>query len=275
VAVLTMLLLLFLYKYYKRPHLLSRQRSLEKNPDIQIKHEDYTGAKNHAEPPTAESFSINQNTLFRQSLLADDTDLPLTNIADAKREMLEKMEEEFVDVALTLPKNREEVYEESSFSPIMLFKEIIKPYVAISQQRNISFHYAIDPSLPDICLGDRKKIKDILAIFLDIAMKPRAFRKEVTIHIENIAQKKFDTALSFTIRDEGIHLSHEERQKIRNGYAATPNLLEETFSPYIKDFLQARQLIKQLNGTLQVQSDSKSGTRFIISLTLKKFISSE
>jgi hypothetical protein len=269
-AVAAILLLLFLYKYYKN----TKKKSVQKNQDIQIKHlEVYTETENHAEAYAAKSIPINQNILFRQSLHLDDTDIPLTNIADIKREMPEKMEEEIVDAALTLSKK--EVYEESGFSPIKLFKEIIKPYVAISQQRNISFHYAIDPSLPDICLGDRKKIKKILMIFLDIAMKPRDFRKEVTIHIENIAQKKFDTALAITIKDEGIHLSSEERQKIRNGYSATSNLLEETFSPNMKDFLQARQLVKEMLGTLQVQSDSKSGTRFIISLTLKQFISSE
>jgi len=276
VVLLTILFLFILYKLYKKPLPLSKQKIKEKNPDIQIKHhKKYAIAKHHTQLPVAESFSINQKTPLANPLLTDDEDLPLTNIAPAKKELPVETEEEITSVTVAVPKSEEKIYEESSFSPIQLFKEIIKPYIPISQQRNISFHYAIDPSLPDICLGDRKKIKEILTLFLDVTMHPSSLRKEATLHIENIAQKKFETALSFTIKDSTLYLSPEERKRIRRGYSNSFNPLAETFSPYIKDFLKARQLVKQIDGSLQVQSDSKKGTEFIVSINLKKFISSE
>ena len=255
VVLLAILFLLLLYKLYHNHMSPAQLKIKEKNPDIQIKHH-----------------SRLSHLSLAQTTVKENKDLPLTNIMpDAKPLPIER-EEEVESGNGAISKTEESIFAERSFSPIELFKEIIEPYISISRQKNISFHYAIDPGLPDICIGEPEKIKEILTLFLNVSMKPRTVRKEVTIYIENVAQKKFDIALTFTIRDEGLHLSHEEREKIRRGYSDSSSLLEETFSPYIKDFLKARELIRQLNGTLQVQSGRKKDTEFIISINLKKFI---
>ncbi len=270
--------LIILLKWYKKPLPLSERTIKDENPDIKIKHvaNEHTIAKHQVQPPLPESFSPtdpHRNTIAIEEI---DDDLPLTNIV-SEEENPDIHEEATETVAEAIPKIEEEHYEESTFSPIQLFKEIIKPYISRSIEKNISFHYAIDPALPDICLGDREKIKEILTLILDPAMKAGITRKEVTLRIENIAQKKFETAISFTIKDSGTYIPQEERSKIRRGILDTThhNPLTEVFSSDYATYLKAANIVKQLGGSIQIQSDHTNGTEFIISINLKKFLSTE
>ncbi|RUM65358.1 MAG: hypothetical protein DSZ05_06360 [Sulfurospirillum sp.] len=271
-AILSALVTLFyLIRIFKRSRSFTKLQKETENPDIQIKHhfEKGSSTKNRHNPLYPDTLAL------PQEIVTDSEDLPLTNIAPLQQDRSVQEEEEIVEKPQATPKEEERSILESTFSPIRSMKELIKPYIQIAQRHNISFHYSIDPSLPDICIGDPEKIKQILKLFLDSAMETGNARKEVILRIENVAQKKFETALSITIKDSGKYISDEERRKIRRGSSKSANPLSETFASHNRDFIKAGQLIKRLDGNLQIQSDQKEGTEFIISLNLKRFISTE
>jgi len=272
-AFASLMILLFLIGRYLKAPSAAQQKLTDKNPDIQIKHFSENQrriAQKQREQIQAQSFALRH-----PELEPDTEDMPLTNIAPKYDTQHDETEEETVVVTEAVPKTEEPVTNESTFSPIQLLKEVIKPYISLSRQHQISFHYAIDPSLPDICIGDKEKIREILTLFLDAAMETGNARKEVILQIENVAQKKFETALSFTIKDSGKYISPQERRKIRRGSSKSSSPLTEAFSSHHRDFIKASQLIRQLDGSLQIQSDQKEGTEFVISINLKKFISTE
>jgi len=272
--VLTMVLLFFLFRLYKKPLSVTEQRITDKNPDIQIKHTNNEQLQSKDLSDTSHSISYAEDFVTKQ-IINDTADLPLTNIEPVNEEILTSDEEEPLNEASAEHKTDEVIVLESTFAPIQLMKELIKPYIPIAQQNNISFHYAIDPSLPDICIGNPEKILEMMNLFLDTAMETGNARKEVTLRIDNVAQKKFETVLSFTIRDSGKYISPEEQKKIRKGSSKSHHSLTEAFSFYNKNLARAGQIVKQLGGRLQINSDHKEGTEFTISLNLKKFISTE
>ncbi len=265
VALISFFLLLFMQKK-------SSQKVLRKSekPDIQIKHTadispKYAKSVSEFTPPSKE-----MPATLTQVDEADD--LPLTNI-QPQPPIEPKNETPPPEIVKIDEKLRKRDSEEVTFEPIKLFKEIIKPFVQTAQNRQIAFHYAIDPSLPTICIGDHDKIKELLSLFLHYAMEVTPPRKAVTFRIENIAQKKFDTALSFTIKDSGRFIDQEERRYIKRGYLTGKKLLTNT-SKYA-NLLKASGLISKLDGNLQIESDPHKGTQFTISLNLKKYISTD
>ena len=274
ILILTIVLLFFLLRLYKKPLSVTEQRITDKNPDIQIKHtnNEQSHRKDVTDTPHSKSFA---EDFVTKQIINDTADLPLTNIEPDEEETFASDEEESLNEASAEHKTDEATIPESTFAPIQLMKELIKPYIPIAQQNNISFHYAIDPSLPDICIGNPEKILEMMNLFLDTAMETGNARKEVTFRVENVAQKKFETVLSFTIRDSGKYISPEEQKKIKKGSSKTHHSLTEAFSFYNKNLVHAGQIVKQLGGRLQISSDHKEGTEFTVSLNLKKFISTE
>lgn len=277
VAFASFLILFFLIKRYLQTPDTTQHKRAEATSDIQIKHgSEAPKPINKKQYDQHDRREMHSFALRHPELDPNTEDLPLTNITpQAPAIPKDETKEEEVVVTEAVPKTENHVTHENTFSPIRLFKELIKPYITLSQEHNISFHYAIDPSLPDICIGDEEKIKEILTLFLNTAMKRENARKEVILQIENIAQKKFETALSFTIKDSGKYLSPEESRKIRRGSSIGNNPLTEAFSSNHDDFIKAAQLVRQLGGSLQIHSEQEEGTEFVISINLKKFISTE
>ena len=271
-AFASLIMLIFMIRRYLTTAATAQKKPTDQNPDIQFKHFPKKKQRISQKPqiPTTSFASLQQD-----NLKSDAEDMPLTNITPKNHTRQDEPEEETVVVTEAVPKTEELITNEKTFSPIRLLKEIIKPYITVSQKQHISFHYAIDPSLPDICIGDEEKIRKILILFLDAAMETGNAHKQVMLKIENIAQKKFETALSFSIKDSGKYISPEERKKIRRGSSKRSTPLTETFSSHNRDFIKAGQLVRELDGSIQIHSDQKEGTEFVISINLKKFISTE
>ncbi len=244
---------------------LSSRTSYEENPDIRIKHHA------HVETLGTQNTLVanNETTVILDSeelLELADGDLPLTNITVTPAKPKTVVEEE-VKVEEDTEVVQQVQIKETNFSPIELFKEVIKPFIYIAQQRNIAFHYAIDPSLPQICIGDREKIKEIATLILNYAIQSTSSRKTVTMKIENVAQKKFETALSFRIKDPVSYISKTEQRNIRKGKKPLNAHLSGR-----EDLYKAGELVKQVGGSLRMESDRINGTEFAVSINLKRFI---
>jgi len=254
--------------------LIKRQQNLrpihkrildEDNPDIKIKHDtdiETLGTQNTLVANNETAILIDSEELLELA----DGDLPLTNItvSPTKPKTVVKKEEKIKEDQEVIQKVQ---IKETNFSPIELFKEVIKPFIYIAQQRNIAFHYAIDPSLPQVCIGDREKIKEIATLILNYAIQSTSSRKTVTMKIENVAQKKFETALSFRIKDPSSYIPKEEQRHIRKGEKPA-HILPSGH----EDLFKAGKLVKQVGGSLRMESDRSNGTEFAVSINLKRFI---
>ena len=271
---LLLLLLSVLYligKALKKPLPLSASRNGTENPDITIKHLTYdenateVPLKDLVSPPLPET--LTPPTTDGKSIQEGD-DLPLTNISPQKEEVQEDRLQKYVEAQ----KEREDErrLHEKTFSPITLFKEIIRPFILEAQKSQVAFHYAIDPALPEICLGEPDKIKNATILLLNFALQNAPARGIVTMHVENVAQKKFETALSFRIKAPGIQISKTLQRQIRKG----------TIPAYIKgtaeeDLFNAANILKQIDGTLRIEEKPDEETEFAVSVNLKRFIPAE
>ena len=269
IALIIFLILLFQHKKLSRSKV---RKSVSSGEDIQIKHKLKLTPR--AEKESVQEFTPPSKEMPATLARYDNTDdLPLTNIKPKQKEIeKEKIPEpEIIKIDEALRKRDSE---EITFEPIQLFKELIKPCIETADKKKIIFHYAIDPSLPQICIGDRNKIKEILTLFLEYAMNITPAHKNVTFQVENVAQKEFDTAISFIIKDSGRHFDQEERRAIKRG-SSTKNKLAQAFSPQQAKLIHAGALVAKLDGSLQVENITDEGTQFTISLNLKKYISTD
>ena len=271
---LLLLLLVILYmvgKTLKKPLPLSASRNGAENPDIAIKHLRYNEnatevpLKDLVSPPLPET--LTPPTIDDKSTEEGD-DLPLTNIAPAKDEAMKTQQKKHKEVKEERENERQ--LHEKTFSPIKLFKEVIRPFIQNAQQTQLAFHYAIDPALPEICLGEPDKIKHAAILLLNYTFQKTSAHNIITMRVENVAQKKFETALSFRIKAPGSQISKTLQRQIRKG--TIPAYLKGTAEEAL---FNAANILKQIDGTLRIEDNPNKETEFAVSINLKRFISAE
>ena len=277
--------LFFLLRYKKE---LPNPKS--DNPNIQIKKDttidklEVKPMKNKQKPNTSKlkekpkpkpMVEVNENIVLKNPITNLENDLPLSNMRSAISE----------EVSPNYVSKRDEIFfqpeilkrEDKTFYALEEFKMIIKPFITEADAKNVDFHYDIDPAIPVICVGDIVKIKEFLAIFLSYAIKVTPSKGLVVLKIENIAQKKFESAINFTIEDSGRYIDEDERRKIKRGVATHHVFLPDTLTndSQKEDLSFASRLVFLLDGRLTISSEQNKGSTFSITLNLKKFITTD
>ncbi len=264
-------ILYLLYRDLKKPLPLSASKDRTENPDIAIKHLTYreesseVPLKDLASPPLPETLTP---PVGGDNNPEEGDDLPLTNIAPVKND-IEEVEKKQREEALA-EREKERRLHEKTFSPIKLFKEVIRPFIHEAQQAQVAFHYAIDPALPDICLGEPDKIKNAAILLLNYTLQNAPTRSIVTMRVENVAQKKFETALSFRIKAPGTQISKTLQRQLRK--VAIPQHIKGTAE---EDLFSAAEMLKQIDGSLRIENKPDEETEFAVSVNLKRFIPAE
>ncbi len=283
VSLLGFLWLYFLLRYTKK---LPNPKS--DNPNIHIKHLENKKPKAkinivknvniNAIPKTQEmpknKIQSEESIQLKSPVISTPSDdLPLSNMQPIVQKLEPEKSIDF-DSAAVLPSNEVLRREDKTFYALDEFKSIIKTFMIDADIKNVDFHYDIDSSIPEICIGDIDKIKQFLKIFLQYAIHVTPSKELVVLQIENIAQKKFESAINFTIKDSGRFIDEDERRKIRRGVASHHTFLPDvmTHDKDKTDLSLASRLVSLLDGRLEIKSEQQKGTSFSITLNLKKFI---
>ncbi len=217
----------------------------------------------------------NENIVLKNPVSSIKNDLPLSNMKPIINEDILPKYVGKDDASVS----QQEILkrEDKTFYALEEFKMIIKPFIIKADEKNVDFNYDIDPSIPEICIGDIDKIKEFLEIFLSYAINVTPSKGLVVLKIENIAQKKFESAINFTIEDSGRYIDEDERRKIKRAIATHHAFLPDaiTHDSLKEDLSYASKLISLLDGRLTISSQQHKGSIFSITLNLKKFISTD
>ena len=138
-------------------------------------------------------------------------------------------------------------------------------------QKELEIGYAIDTSVPEVLLGDVRRIRQILVNLLGNAVK---FTSEGEIGIEvyvddNVAADAGTTPLHFMVRDTGIGIPDDKFESIFNSFSQVDASTGRRYGGTGLGLSICKALCTHMGGTIWVESKENQGSAFHFILNLE------
>ncbi|MFV0626296.1 MAG: sensor histidine kinase [Alphaproteobacteria bacterium] len=143
-------------------------------------------------------------------------------------------------------------------------KETCEKIQFIAHEKNIKIHFQTYSSTIYVN-ADENKIRQVIYIFLDNAIKYSNTDKNIYISLE---QQKNN--VTFKIKDEGIGISKEEQKQIFTRFYRVNKARSRNIGGSGLGLSIAYEIINLHNSKIEIESDGKSGSCFSFSLKIKK-----
>ncbi len=160
--------------------------------------------------------------------------------------------------------------EQISFESIKTFEDAVESYGARAAEKNIDFGVFVDPSLPKTLVGDPTKISQVLVNLVSNAIKFTNADGDVEVIIEKKEESERDATILFSVRDTGIGISPEQREKIFDAFAQADAGTSRKYGGTGLGLAISSKLVKKMGGTLDIESEPGKGSNFFFTLTLTK-----
>jgi len=142
-------------------------------------------------------------------------------------------------------------------------KSVSEKYTDKAADRGVKLRFGPRPTLPAVS-GDLKSLERALMALVDNAIKFSPLGGDVDI---NLAER--DDSIRVAVRDHGIGIPKEHQHRVFDRFYHLEKHEDNLFSGIGLGLAITRQVIKQHNGNLELDSDPGKGTTF--TLVLKKW----
>jgi len=205
-------------------------------------------------------------------------------LADTK---LDEEQKEFIDVVSTsssrllnivndildlskIKANKMEL-EEIPFDIIDVLNNALEPHETIAADKKIEYTTFVDPGLPYL-IGDPTKLSQVIINLIGNAMKFTDYHGKVKVDIVKKEEVNDNITVSFSIQDNGIGVSKEQKEHIFQAFSQADISTTREFGGTGLGLTITSNLVKQMGGTLELDSEVGKGSTFYFTLTFKKDI---
>lgn len=141
-------------------------------------------------------------------------------------------------------------------------------YKIMCDSKQLNLHWEVDPKIPHWLEMDRTKFLTILSKLLDNAVK---FTDKGTIEFKaNINTDDSPSTLICTVRDSGIGIHKDDQLSIFEAFRQKETGLTRRFGGLGIGLAICQKLVSTLEGELSLESESNTGSTFIVSLPVKE-----
>jgi CheY-like chemotaxis protein/two-component sensor histidine kinase len=131
----------------------------------------------------------------------------------------------------------------------------------------IALRVDLDPTLPEVVIGDAGRLKQVLLNLGSNAIKFTA-QGEVTVRVLVRGRDQHTVSLGFEVVDTGIGLSPEQQRRVFEGFSQAETSTSRRFGGTGLGLTISQRMVELLGGTLQVRSELGVGSTFSFDLTL-------
>ncbi len=147
---------------------------------------------------------------------------------------------------------------------------LFSQYSFRARQKGLSLRLNISSELPDSYLTDPARIGQIVANFLDNAVK-FSDAGQVSLNIEQLSKDSEETRIRLSVIDSGRGLSEEQIDSILHDCPPQGPEIDEICCCAGLGLMINRIIVKKMGGTLGVKSSPGIGSEFWVTLPLKNF----
>jgi len=145
------------------------------------------------------------------------------------------------------------------------FKSIINVFQAKADEKNIYLKVDYDENLPDTLNGDPLRIKQVISNLLSNAIKFTTNDKHVYVDINYS-----NDTLNISVRDEGIGIEKDKLKQVFDVFTQADNSTTREFGGSGLGLSISSELVKLMNGSLNVKSEINKGSEFYFSIPINK-----
>jgi len=130
-----------------------------------------------------------------------------------------------------------------------------------AEEKGLELVFALPPDLPDALVGDPARLGQVLINLGNNAIKFTE-RGEVVVAVEVLARDATSVRLRFEVRDSGIGITPEERQRLFKPFSQADTSTSRRFGGTGLGLAISRHLVRLMDGELGVDSTPGRGSRF-------------
>ena len=157
--------------------------------------------------------------------------------------------------------------------PFNLFETIdltVASFAQLADQKDIELGVLVDPTLSPYFIGDPTKLSQILTNLIGNAIKFTDAYGKINLFVEGLHTDKDKTELKFSVSDNGIGLSEEQKNTIFEAYSQATTSTSRKYGGTGLGLTISRKMVQLMGGELEVESKENEGTTFFFTLPLEK-----
>ena len=137
-----------------------------------------------------------------------------------------------------------------------------------ASNKGISLKQTIDNNIPNMLVGDRLRIRQILLNILNNAIKFTS-SGDVNIFVSLESQRGEQYSITFSVEDKGIGISEQDQEKIFKPFSQVDTSSSRRFNGTGLGLVICAQLVRQMKGVISVKSKLGLGSTFIFTIPLE------
>ncbi len=142
-------------------------------------------------------------------------------------------------------------------------QEIAREFEAAAQKKNLAFESVVDPNLPEVVVGDMRRLRQIAANLLSNAIK---FTEHGKISLK--LEKPEKDIWTIVVSDTGIGIPSHAQEFIFDEFRQVDSSPQREYSGTGLGLAIVRKLTVLMGGTVRVQSKVGEGSTFTVQLPL-------
>ncbi len=152
------------------------------------------------------------------------------------------------------------------FCPLDMVEEALRSYATFAERRGLLLYACIDPSLPNLMLGDAGRIRQILNNLLSNAIKFTDSGR-VVLRVRVLAQQDREASIEWQVTDTGIGISPSQQPQLFAPFYQVRDASNEAGAGLGLAICQ--RLSEMMGGHIQVISEPGLGSSFSLRLSLQ------
>ncbi|MEJ1929244.1 ATP-binding protein [Nostoc sp. NIES-2111] len=156
----------------------------------------------------------------------------------------------------------------SSFSLQEVIHKVRNLYLALIENKGLSFVFELESDLPDRLLGDEVRLVQVLSNLISNAVK---FTAEGTIRlrVQLVSRSAEDVVLEFHVTDTGIGIDEDKQQSIFKAFSQVDSSTTKSSEGTGLGLYISQQLAVLMGGQIRFSSTHGVGTTFTLSLPFR------
>ncbi len=155
-----------------------------------------------------------------------------------------------------------------------LSKQSVAQFTEAANRKQLALTSFIGEDVPAALRGDPNRLRQVVTNLLSNALKFTQVGA-VTLQITKQTETTSHVQLRFSVRDTGMGLSSEARQRLFQSFTQADNSITRKYGGTGLGLAISKQLIELMDGTIAVESEPGQGTEFWFTLSLAKQVGND
>jgi len=155
------------------------------------------------------------------------------------------------------------------FKALDEFENTVEIFSTPAAQKEIEYVTDISPNIPSVLKGDILKIKEILTNLINNAIKFTHKDGTISVKIKLNGIKNNKANLYFEVKDTGIGMSEEQKNKIFEAFSQADESVTRKYGGTGLGLTIVKSYVEMMGGEIKVESEINKGSKFYFNLELE------